>query len=186
MKLRDLNSTLLFVFTCKDYVNDPFIPQRGRRHSSNEHHKSLQSLTTATHLNSREEASTNGVNHMNQMMADQQLSQLQQQPQNLNTDRVDDNANFHRFIQRLLKPDILSDDGPTGKNRIGEDTPIGEENPLPPISPNIQHNLSPSNSMQETFMPIKQPKHHWMSQQHNTSRDTFYLARGSHIRQHQI
>lgn len=179
-----------------DYVNDPFIPQRGRRG---------QTMATA-HSNGRE-STTDIARHIHQVTSSSADQLPPQQQQQRLRDRVDDNANFRRFLRRLLKPNSLAStdtsDHITG-NDTTEDTIDDEESlelksspaqskhtwlPAPmQSSPNSQHNLSPTNSMQQqTSSTITlQPTHHWVSQQRNASRDTFYLARGSLIRQRQI
>lgn len=178
-----------------DYVSDPFIPQRGRRRSSNElSHSQQQDSAMATHLNGGESADI--ARHIHQVSSS--VEQLPQQQQRLGRDRVDDNANFRRFLRRLLEPaDILAignANDSTGKDReedlelqgSPQQTWLASSQPLhAPIS--SPHNLSPQNPMQLTSpTTIKQPKHHWVSQQRNASRDTFYLARGSHIHQRLI
>lgn len=171
-----------------DYVNDPFIPQRGRRRPADSlPMKRAQRLTMTTHYNGREKASA--MSH-----------QIHQSPVHRSYDRVDNIANFPRFLRRLQNPDTSaaanSNDG--GDNDIdnGSDNtkqyadegldlqasqqPLQWQEAMPIQMQPSAHNLSPVSGRTSTITHQSAA-----SSQRNASRDTFYLARGSHIHQAQ-
>lgn len=196
-----------------DYVSDPFIPQRGRRRLTEQHGRDTRpGLTMTTHLNGGGAGDIARHIHQVSRSAEHKMAQQQQQ-QSRTADRVDDNANFRRFLRRLLMVspgDVLAagsrrndiNDNADNADTSGEEKSNGglddglevqasQESPpiIQPLqqSTSSQHNLSPpqtsSSVMQLAAQHHQQQHHHVSSAQRNASRDTFYLARGSHIRQ---